>query len=100
MKTYQKLGLPLAALASTVTPAMAQEALSLDDRVNAAFATFTGPFVSLIFAPFPGTNFPWIVMWPVKVAKAALTRSSRLSASCAIAGVTVEASAARGRPSF
>ena len=65
MKTYQKLGLPLAALASTVTPAMAQEALSLDDRVNAAFATFTGPFVSLIFAPFPGTNFPWIVMWLV-----------------------------------
>ncbi|MAX72169.1 MAG: sodium:alanine symporter [Nioella sp.] len=68
MKTYQKLGLPLAALASTVTPAMAQEALSLDDRVNAAFATFTGPFVSLIFAPFPGTNFPWIVMWLVVAA--------------------------------
>ena len=65
MKTYQKMGLSLGALAAMVTPAMAQEAMSLDERVNAAFASFTGPFVSLIFAPFPGTEFPWIVMWLV-----------------------------------
>ncbi|MEM9575427.1 MAG: alanine/glycine:cation symporter family protein [Pseudomonadota bacterium] len=53
------------ALAATVSPALAQEANSLDARVNEAFANFTGPFVSLIFAPFPGTSFPWIVMWLV-----------------------------------
>ena len=47
-------------------PAHAQEATaSLDERVNAAFASFTGPFVSFIFAPIPGTSFPWIVMWLV-----------------------------------
>jgi len=47
------------------TPALAQEAESLDAKVNAIFATITGPFVSLIFAPIPGTSFPWIVMWLV-----------------------------------
>lgn len=46
-------------------PAVAQEATSLDEKVNAVFATVTGPFVNLIFAPFPGTSFPWIVMWLV-----------------------------------
>lgn len=65
MKTYQKLGLSLASLAAFAGPAAAQEAASLDEKVNAAFAAFTGPFVSLIFAPFPGTSFPWIVMWLV-----------------------------------
>ncbi len=65
MKTYQKLGLSLASLAAFASPAVAQEAASLDEKVNAAFAAFTGPFVSLIFAPFPGTSFPWIVMWLV-----------------------------------
>lgn len=47
------------------TPTLAQEAESLDAKVNAIFATVTGPFVSLIFAPIPGTSFPWIVMWLV-----------------------------------
>ncbi|MEX1235673.1 MAG: alanine/glycine:cation symporter family protein [Roseovarius sp.] len=57
----------LFAIAATAAPAgaMAQEAISLDDRVNAAFANATGPFVNLIFAPIPGTAFPWIVMWLV-----------------------------------
>ncbi|MEL6126316.1 MAG: alanine/glycine:cation symporter family protein [Pseudomonadota bacterium] len=50
----------------TATSALAQEgAASLDEQVNAAFASFTGPFVSFIFAPIPGTAFPWIVMWLV-----------------------------------
>ncbi|WP_282128533.1 alanine/glycine:cation symporter family protein [Roseobacter litoralis] len=57
-----------AALAMMANPAMAQEASSLDARVNEMFATFTGPFVSLIFAPFPGTSFPWIVLWLVVAA--------------------------------
>lgn len=42
-----------------------ESAQSLDDRVNEAFAAATGPFVSFIFAPIPGTGFPWIVMWLV-----------------------------------
>ncbi len=42
--------------------------MSLDQKVNEAFASFTGPFVSLIFAPLPGTSFPWIVMWLVVAA--------------------------------
>ncbi len=50
------------------SPAMAQEAMSLDAKVNEIFAIATGPFVSLIFAPFPGTTFPWIVMWLVVAA--------------------------------
>ncbi|MDA8870435.1 alanine:cation symporter family protein [Rhizobiaceae bacterium] len=57
--------LPATALAQATTPA---EALSLDERVNSAFAATTGPFVSLIFAPFPGTDFPWIVLWLVVAA--------------------------------
>ena len=43
----------------------AQEAKTIDQTVNEAFAAVTGPFVNLIFAPIPGTSFPWIVMWLV-----------------------------------
>ena len=59
--------LAMSALLMLAIPAQAQEeaALSLDARVNEAFANFTGPFVSFIFAPIPGTTFPWIVMWLV-----------------------------------
>ena len=56
-----------AALAATgltlgAAPAMAQ---SIDEKVNEIFANSTGWFVSFIFSPFPGTTFPWIVMWLV-----------------------------------
>ncbi|MGB0854440.1 MAG: alanine/glycine:cation symporter family protein, partial [Pikeienuella sp.] len=51
-----------AGAAMAATPALAQ---SLDQQVNEVFASVTGPFVSFIFAPFPGTSFPWIVMWLV-----------------------------------
>ncbi|WP_371228329.1 alanine/glycine:cation symporter family protein [Roseovarius sp. 2305UL8-3] len=44
------------------TPAFAQ---SLDEKVNQIFSNSTGWFVSLIFSPFPGTSFPWIVAWLV-----------------------------------
>ncbi|PIE13915.1 MAG: sodium:alanine symporter [Rhodobacterales bacterium] len=54
-----------ATIAVTANPVIAQEAMGIDEKVNQAFATATGPFVSLIFAPFPGTSFPWIVMWLV-----------------------------------
>ncbi|MFK8082835.1 MAG: alanine/glycine:cation symporter family protein [Granulosicoccus sp.] len=60
----------LAGLVSLVAtaPALAQEAESLDAKVNAMFASATGPFVSFIFAPLPGTSFPWIVLWLVVAA--------------------------------
>ena len=48
--------------------ALAQEAESLDARVNAMFASATGPFVNFIFMPLPGTSFPWIVLWLVVAA--------------------------------
>ncbi len=54
--------------ALTAAPAMAQEAQSIDAMVNQMFADVTGPFVNLIFAPIPGTSFPWIVMWLVVAA--------------------------------
>nr|WP_325252503.1 alanine/glycine:cation symporter family protein [Amylibacter sp.] len=63
-----KLWLGAAMAATLANPALAQESMSLDEKVNQAFAAFTGPFVSLIFAPFPGTSFPWIVMWLVVAA--------------------------------
>ncbi len=57
-----------AVAAVTATSALAQEAMTLDQQVNEVFASITGPFVSFIFAPFPGTSFPWIVMWLVVAA--------------------------------
>ena len=62
--------LALGTAAVAATPTWAQDtateaAKSLDQVVNEKFAAVTGPFVSFIFSPFPGTNFPWIVMWLV-----------------------------------
>ena len=54
-----------AGLALTTAPAMAQ---TLDEKVNEMFANSTGWFVNFIFSPFPGTTFPWIVMWLVVAA--------------------------------
>ena len=51
-----KPALALAALLAASAPAMAQ---TLDEKVNEVFANSTGWFVSLIFSPFPGTNFPY-----------------------------------------
>ncbi len=66
MTKFYKLFIAISAFFAIATPAVAQDAaMSLDARVNAAFASFTGPFVSFIFAPIPGTSFPWIVMWLV-----------------------------------
>ena len=65
MQRYSILGLTAAAATWAGAPLAAQEVQSLDERVNEIFANATGPFVNLIFAPFPGTSFPWIVMWLV-----------------------------------
>ena len=66
--TLKTCGLSVLAAAAAAGPAVAQEAMSIDQKVNEVFANFTGPFVNLIFAPFPGTAFPWIVMWLVVAA--------------------------------
>jgi AGCS family alanine or glycine:cation symporter len=67
MKTLTKAFVAAPALLAAL-PAAAQEAMTLDQKVNETFATFTGPFVNLIFAPLPGTSFPWIVLWLVVAA--------------------------------
>ncbi len=68
MKRIVTTILSAATAIALAAPALAQEAVSLDQKVNAAFAKATGPFVGLIFAPLPGTNFPWIVLWLVVAA--------------------------------
>jgi len=68
MTFISRVLLSFAALLPFAGSAMAQEALTLDQKVNEVFANFTGPFVSLIFAPLPGTSFPWIVLWLVVAA--------------------------------
>lgn len=64
---FRRLAAPatfsFAALAAI--PASAQ---SIDETISAAFGTATGPFVNFIFSNFPGTTFPWIVMWLVVAA--------------------------------
>ncbi|MFN0262944.1 alanine/glycine:cation symporter family protein [Tepidamorphus sp. 3E244] len=56
------------AAAAMVLSALPAQAQSFDDTVNQMFASATGWFVALIFAPFPGTSFPWIVAWLVVAA--------------------------------
>ncbi len=68
MKNLYRLGLAGLALALASGSAFAQEAESLDAKVNAMFKSFTEPFVTFIFAPLPGTEFPWIVLWLVVAA--------------------------------
>jgi alanine or glycine:cation symporter, AGCS family len=60
-----RLAAIIALAASAAAPAHAQ---SVDESINTAIATISGPFVSFIFSPFPGTDFPWIVMWLVTAA--------------------------------
>lgn len=40
----------------------------VDAAIDTAFAQATGGFVRLVFAPLPGTDFPWIVLWLVVAA--------------------------------
>ncbi|MGJ5620407.1 alanine/glycine:cation symporter family protein [Sulfitobacter sp. MF3-043] len=57
-----------AAALSIPTMVAAQEAMTMDEKINQTFANSTGWFVNLIFAPLPGTAFPWIVLWLVVAA--------------------------------
>ncbi len=65
MNRIFKFILPILALMSFSSTLLAQESASLDQMINAGFASATGWFVGFIFAPLPGTSFPWIVMWLV-----------------------------------
>jgi len=69
MKTNNALIPALAAIAaSAVAPAVARAqdaARTIDQIVNENVGAVTGPFVNFIFAPLPGTTFPWIVLWLV-----------------------------------
>lgn len=65
MNQFGKAAALFAALTALAGPALAQDADGVDAKVNAMFAEVTGPFVNFIFAPIPGTSFPWIVMWLV-----------------------------------
>lgn len=56
-------GLVVSALAAA--PAIAQDAQTLDQKINEVFAAYTGPYVAAVFAPIPGTDLPWIVTWLV-----------------------------------
>ena len=68
MKSFSTAALTAALSLLFSGPALAQDASGLDEAVNEIFAIVTGPFVSLIFAPLPGTSFPWIVLWLVVAA--------------------------------
>ena len=57
-----------AGLLISASTALAQDAQSIDQTINETFASATGWFVNLIFAPLPGTSFPWIVLWLVVAA--------------------------------
>lgn len=54
-----------ATMYATATSVAAQ---SLDETINQGFASATGWFVNFIFSSFPGTSFPWIVLWLVVAA--------------------------------
>ena len=55
------------AAALLARPGSAQER-GLDEAINEVVGAATGPFVSFIFSPLPGTSFPWIVLWLVVAA--------------------------------
>ncbi len=65
MSKIFKFILPVLAFFSFTSIVRAQETGSFDEAINTGFSAATGWFVNFIFAPFPGTNFPWIVMWLV-----------------------------------
>ena len=57
-----------AMLAAQAAHSQTEAAQTLDQQVNAIFAASTGWFVNFIFAPIPGTNVAWIVVWLVVAA--------------------------------
>jgi len=64
-RIFSTAALTATAMVAASAPALAQ---TLDETINQGFASATGWFVNLIFSPFPGTSFPWIVAWLVVAA--------------------------------
>ncbi len=65
MKNLTLKGAIAAAMLLPTLAAAQTEPAGIDAKVNEIFANSTGWFVNLIFAPLPGTAFPWIVLWLV-----------------------------------
>ena len=61
MTILSRVAITLAAMIA----ASSAQAQTIDETVNTMFASATGWFVNFIFAPIPGTSFPWIVAWLV-----------------------------------
>jgi AGCS family alanine or glycine:cation symporter len=53
MMNFKKIMLLAVAATGMATTANAQEAMTIDQKVNDIFANVTGPFVNFIFSPFP-----------------------------------------------
>jgi AGCS family alanine or glycine:cation symporter len=68
MMHYSKNKLFIFASLILMLPHVAFAQGSLDQTISETFNTSTGWFVNLIFAPLPGTSFPWIVVWLVAAA--------------------------------
>lgn len=60
-------GSALAQTADAVAPAVS-DPRSIDTIINETIGAVTGPFVSFVFSSFPGTTFPWIVLWLIVAA--------------------------------
>ncbi|WP_028468631.1 alanine/glycine:cation symporter family protein [Neptunomonas japonica] len=65
MQTKKIISCAIISLISLFQSSIALAESSIDQTVNEAFSWATGWFVNLIFAPLPGTSFPWIVLWLV-----------------------------------
>ena len=61
----QQLFVRIAVALTAIWTAGSVAAQGIDQTVNDAFASATGPYVGFIFSNLPGTNFPWIVLWLV-----------------------------------
>lgn len=60
--------LPLIAVIAALCAPASAHAATIDESINAMVSTISTPFANFIFSPFPGTSFPWIVMWLVTAA--------------------------------
>ncbi|MCV2403068.1 alanine:cation symporter family protein [Marinomonas sp. C2222] len=65
MKKLSLIFTYLIAFAAIIMSPSLFAAEGLDQAINSFFSASTGWFVGLIFAPIPGTSFPWIVLWLV-----------------------------------
>lgn len=65
MKIKKLIRLAFITMVGFLQSSIAFSSEGIDQTVNEVFSAATGWFVNLIFAPLPGTSFPWIVLWLV-----------------------------------